>query len=461
MKAAVALILALGLLSVGLMAGANAVIHSQVNQVTVQAETLAGDPAAAEGLTLSLPAECQSQLFWDFSFPATRPEQLSTSFSFDLFPRPFLDNYVFPPLSIYIPTGSTAYYSSGYTYLEQDWNSIPWSAAIQQVEKQTQPGQTLTRQLYAAQISPYFPINVTMSVQYGLSERAIASYFSIPIPEDYQITVTVTKDSSGGIMELSVQDDERYSIDIGTYAYDTGGSLVFTLANSFWNNETNRFYPLDGSHIDGGWGIYRFTYDARTQQGQTETLYSLPEGSMIQEFWGDGTEYFLLTIEEHTLRLRIFDRSVQLKQTIDLLEMPEGTEYQQVFQGEGYFVPMTYGIDHQGSQFAVVSRQDGAWQLDFTHTAQLEAVNQSSFSTLDSHYRTMDMAYDGTSLAIRDVINYTTTGFYLAVYSRDGLDYLGSYTFSLNPAHLTAPPWPCEMRFPILSPLLSWGQSSP
>ena len=50
MKAAVALILTLGVLSAGLMVGANVIIHRQGDQVTVRAETVAGDPAAAEGL---------------------------------------------------------------------------------------------------------------------------------------------------------------------------------------------------------------------------------------------------------------------------------------------------------------------------------------------------------------------------------------------------------------------------
>ena len=59
MKRISVLVLVLALLSAGVLAGASVAVQRQGSHVTVEAETLAGDPSASEGLALSLPVYCQ------------------------------------------------------------------------------------------------------------------------------------------------------------------------------------------------------------------------------------------------------------------------------------------------------------------------------------------------------------------------------------------------------------------
>ena len=217
------------------------------------------------------------------------------------------------------------------------------------------------------------------------------------------------------------------------------------------------FVQLDDSQIPGGWGIYRLDMGADGMTPHLETLYSLPEGSLVADFWGDETGYFLLSQEEGQLRLRIFDPSVRLTQTLDLFSL-EGLEYQQTWQGEDYFVPMAYGLETSVSTFAVVCRRDGAWQLDFVQgTDALNALDVTYFNWIDDYYSPLYLAYNGHTLAIRDTPSRNGTDFYLALYSKEGLEYLGSYSCSLNPPNRGY--GGCDLTVPIQSPLLTWTES--
>ena len=458
MKTAVALILALGVLSAGLMVGANVVIHRQGDQVTVRAETVAGDPAAAEGLEVALPADYNSQLLWDISFPASHPGDRAVSFAFALEPRRASYLYDDPPLTVQLNSGSVSYSGAGVSSAVSE--RFPWGGAIEYALTQLQPGQSGTIQISPAQLYRYFPIEMRGDRQYTPLDQSPVDYFLIPIPQDYTITVTAGKDENGMVTEFSLEDDSRYSINLSARSYDAGDHLVFTLINSCtrWNDDgTTTTYPLDGSHIEGGWGIYRLDMGADGMTPHLETLYSLPEDSLVADFWGDETGYCLLTQEEGQLRLRVFDPSVRLTQTLDLFSL-EGQEYQQTWKGEDYFVPMTYGMETTVSTFAVVCRRDGAWQLDFVQgTDALNALDVTYFNWVDDYYSPLSMAYNGRTLAIRDTPSRSGTDFYLALYSKAGLEYLGSYSCSLNPPNRGY--GGCDLTVPIQSPLLTWTES--
>ena len=83
MRRSVSLILLLALLSAGVLAGSTLALYGKGDQVTVTAHILAGDPSAAEGLTVNLPLVLEDCLFWDISFPAGHPEQAVTQFRYD------------------------------------------------------------------------------------------------------------------------------------------------------------------------------------------------------------------------------------------------------------------------------------------------------------------------------------------------------------------------------------------
>ena len=82
MKRLSILILLLALFSAAALTGVSIAVQWKGSSVTVEAETLAGDPAAAEGLELSLPVYCQNAMLWDLTVPAARPGDTDSRFDF-------------------------------------------------------------------------------------------------------------------------------------------------------------------------------------------------------------------------------------------------------------------------------------------------------------------------------------------------------------------------------------------
>lgn len=160
MKRMSLLVLVLALLSAGVLAGAAAAIQQEGNRVTVEAETLAGDPSAAEGLELSLPVYCQNAMLWELTVPAAWPGDTDSRFDFSSLglrnaqfnllnltsPYPMVRSVAGTPdvLDIRIPLGS----------------SSDWEEAVQLVADETPAGEEHTRQIHLAEVYDAWPIRV-------------------------------------------------------------------------------------------------------------------------------------------------------------------------------------------------------------------------------------------------------------------------------------------------------------
>lgn len=431
------LILLLALLSVGLLTGANLTILDTADQVTVEREMLAGDPEAADGVELALPLTCNDQLFWVTTFPADRPEETSTDFSYTLTQDLRTKPWVGQPLSVEI---ADAFYwgetqDSPHTLLDS------W---FLQAQEATPAGTEATVSFRVRDYFDTWPLRITSdlpdviyNLQMGNSSltQLFQDYFAFPVPDDAAITVTVH--SSGGTSYSSCTPW------IDSYSVLCGDTILFALTNTATlavRDEAGNYQQttLDGSHIPGGWGIYRYTPGSEDTVGTLETLWSLPDGAEILEFWGteDEADFFLLTQEEGQLRLRVFDGDGNLRQSLDLLPFSEEESYMQTYKGDGFFVPIVYGSRTTGHcyRFPVVCRQPEGWALAFVgDDRQAEELGYGGFSWADNSYSSLAMAFDGARLAIRDSSYSVADGdpFWLAIYSKDGLDYLASYQSSL------------------------------
>ena len=182
---------------------------------------------------------------------------------------------------------------------------------------------------------------------------------------------------------------------------------------------------LDGSGIPGGWGIYRLS-----PGGDLETVYSIPNGGRAMAFWsdGDGT-LFLLTEEKGAALLTLLDAAtLTLVAAWELFPAAEDTPHPQVFpQSDGSFCLLS-----AGDFLAVLNRRSGAWVVDFTADTSLQSFLRCPLSTPSSR---LSLCYDGTRLAITGPCPSTKSEYFLAVYTVDGLEYLGGYTSSLYGNH--------------------------
>lgn len=430
MRRSFGLILLLALLGAGLLAGGSFAVQRQGDQVVITAETLAGDPSAAEGLRVSLPLVRGNCLHWNISFPADHPKQTVTEFSYAT-QEPSVPAFRDVPY-LHLPFN---YYAV--TYYDGSWNDdlSSWDAMLTEASAQVEAGTERTISVLPAQYHTCWPLSVHALTAYeqplqDTLAQMLASYFTIPIPEDYEVSLTIAKDDTGDISSLTVSSDPRYQYQAEGWSADTPQGLLFTFCNYYEDFENaQQIRLMDGSSIPGGWGIYRLTVDEARGRGSVEAVYTLPEGSQILDFRGvdDSSAFFLLTREADILRLRVFDSQPALQTTIDLFSMKEGERYIQLYQGDDFLIPMLYGDDSGSWRLAVVASGSQGWQLDFT--ADLEEQ-----IALGCHYLTdaaLSMDYQDGRLAIRGA--HQRPGFYLAVYSQAGLEYLGVCATSLAP----------------------------
>ena len=137
-------------------------------------------------------------------------------------------------------------------------------------------------------------------------------------------------------------------------------------------------------------------------------------------FWsdGDGT-LFLLTEEKGAVLLTLLDAATLTPvATQELFPAAEGAPHPQVFpQSDGSFCLLS-----AGDFLAVLNRRSGAWVVDFTADTSLQSSLGCPLSTPSSR---LSLCYDGTRLAITGPCPSTKSEYFLAVYTADGLEYLG------------------------------------
>ena len=431
MRRSVNLIFLLTLLSAGILTGGTLVLGGRGDQVTVTARTLAGDPSAAEGLTVNLPLVLEDCLFWDLSFPADHPEQAVTQFRYD-------------------PEGEPPVYTSGsasvgllmnHSIVDHrdplgEGNHPDWTAMLEELATGMRPDSqrhcaaTLTDYMECWPMEAYLP---DCALSSKVLNQLMTDYFAIPIPQDYEAEFELTVDSQGTLTRAVCYGDDRYQFQGSTWCFETPQGYLFTFSNTYYDWEQNESLLLDGSRLPAGWGLYRLTVNGDSTGGQLETVYSLPEGSEILDFLaaGDQSAYFLLTREEGMLRLRVFDRSIALQDTFDLLPMEEGDHYIQTYWGGDFLVPILYVGGPDSCRLAVVAPGSQGWQPHFTFSlAEQAALGFGGISRQDTSWYPLAMDYAHGRLTIRD--GNGGANFYLAVYDGGELAYLGTYESSLT-----------------------------
>lgn len=478
MKRMSLLVLVLALLSAGVLAGAAVAIQQEGNRVTVEAETLAGDPSAAEGLELSLPVYCQNAMLWDMTVPAARPEDTAARFAcssfglrnaqFNLFslfdPYPMVRSVTVDPepLRVYIESSSSSAHSLN--------SNSQWQEAAQLVADETDPGETHTQQVNLAEIYDAWPMQVYVhgnGIWFDPLGQVFEDYFSIPFPQDYQANITIEKDGDGDVTDVDIEADQRYGLECSYDTVEMDDSILFILKVQYFSWIDGHEWTADGSAIPGGWGVYRLTTNEDNTDGKLETLFSLPEGSVARRFWAsqDHSALFLLTEEESVLRLRVFDENMNLLYTVDLLPLGPEASFYDLVQGEDFFVATV--ADEDRYRFAVVARENGAWITALSADTLTQEQSGYPFYSRDGiEANVLGVDYAQGRLAVCATNFDLEPGFYLSVYDQDGLAYLGRYSSSLHPVGQK----PLlkngigmefgEVPFDTLSPSIRW-QSTP
>ena len=224
MRRTLTALLALLLAAAGLLAAGAGYLAGTEDDVELTHHLIAGDPAAAQGITLTLPAgDQQGQTCWETTV-ALGTEMLSPETAFTFYPGgKDWEGSIQPGAEIYTGSFSYGISASGSIdfadYLgEEEEPPRRHDATLMvlpavDVAERTEDGETRTETLRLADYYDYFPITVELTLPEGdgrcdrlyttwAESRALTEYFGLTVPEDLMVEVSATRDAYGNVTQV-------------------------------------------------------------------------------------------------------------------------------------------------------------------------------------------------------------------------------------------------------------------
>ena len=452
------------LLALVLLFGASAIfavraMDAPKDQIAFTEDVVYGDPAAADGLTVSLTEQLRYHYRWDSTVSFTdRSYAARTAFSFEQSTQSWYRGDP-EPYSLDITDGI----ASGYDVDAE----TPISAAITALEKTVQPGTTASSLLRVADYYETYPlfVNITLPDCFlgsgsgvdGPEQAAVdglTAFFQIPVLPDQYLSVEVSK-SVDGMNSIGMS-----SADCGDSFYLYTNSAATDDAFYFWfSNRSANGKLADTSRIPGGYGIYRLPfgrvdtdapykgqpngwqgYDVFTDQ--LSCFYPVdPEAEIRQlSLSADQTRLYLQTVEDGRYFISVLDTaSGALLQRCELApyDSDDWCEYE---EGENFLF-----IRFSDRRFFVfVPTEDGLLRQAL-HVELSELERSDDYCPwYSTHFRSMAWR-DGRFVI---VCNSSRTGaetewyyaangcgFSVSVYENDALAYYGLYDSTLDQAN--------------------------
>lgn len=423
-----------------LSAGVKA-IQAGKDQVTVTETTLYGDPEAADGLQVDLNLMLERRLFWHTTYEAGAEPQPETEFTYYGTRRNEEETF---RGSVHFGLGSlNVGFGSGFSmedFEEMETGTGTWFfdhweayvAPILDLAPEVQPGETRTETVFLKDYYEYFRVgleaNIT-GVRFMEDQDALVylnECLRIPVPEEMQIEVTITKDELG---ELDGVNMELVSLDLESpMGLDLYGDGFVTEDYVYLYLAREEIGLQDLTQLPLGYGIYRIPIvEARTEYSTSKTLnlyeitnvYPLDAASQsIRSVWltEDHRELLVFTNEADGLLMTVVDRETM---TV-LQQLPlEGFDVPEIWH-DGEFLVLSQQVEEQ-NRLLVYCRENGAYKL-WLNTEQYPLTPEDRW-TWDQ-----EVCFDGTRLAI---VNFWGTwnvaSHRIAVYGRNGLLYAGDY----------------------------------
>ena len=443
MRKSLVLIAILLALSVGVIASAAVQMDAQHEHITITEETLYGDPAAVEGLHISTRTHSNHRLFWDTSYDAGSEPQPETVFTYS-------------HQRVYEEWESAGYFNlqpshlnsgfSGHIDLEKELEEYePFSDApslwlpVIDVAGRTKAGEEHTERVLLADYYETFPMGYNYDPYRGYgyyeNQESLRKFFdrtfTIPVPEDLELNVTVCKDEEGQIYNIDYHEPDGISMNTYTNAVVLEDGVFFGM-----------FGDADFSRLQPGYGLYFMpvgedkeiaAIDGRTGESipyvylkqQCENIYPMDpkdceEGSLYLS--ADRQQVYAFTKEQGQVNLTVFDAH-----TREVL--------QQIETGN----TRTPTVWCQGEVVAAVTGDD-AWenfrlQVWLVRDGLLEPwLDTEMYRFHDEYinwYVNPVMAFDGERLAfVRYHDNYNDATHRILIYDQSGLLYAGDYHHS-------------------------------
>ena len=453
MKRTLSLLLALLLVSAGLLTAGAVYLTGTEDDIVLTHNLVAGDPAAAQGITLTLPTGTQqAKLCWETTvdlgtaelYPETEFRFYPTGRTWESTPEPRVEIY----------TGSTSFSmssSGGIDFLEYtgegEWDpsrSMEHSLMVlsaADVAERTENGETRTETLRLADYYDYYPITVELYLpdQEGRSHvyatwadcQALTDYFGLRVPEDLMVEVSVTKDELGQVYNVETNDtgNQRFWFDCQAIVVENGICMSISVESE------NIDVPENLVACRDGFGLYfiPFSEELKTDYEQGDPVFDLEnirmfcplaQGSspLLLNREAEG-QVLLYAREDGALKLSVFDVDTwQCVQWESIFALGAEDYYSLLGSGEGFMV--MYRSDD--GFFRVVEEQDGVY------TPALSGTWDRGEGYVDEWWYETACAYDGERLVISGITGNGNGSLWVQVYDETGLTYGARIDHSLD-----------------------------
>ena len=425
-KSMIAFVLIFALAVTGLAVGGGALLDWQ-DDLDVTEETVSGDVSAAEGLQVYTRGHHRSYFLWETTYDAAKEPNSRTDFTYFTTSQ----NYREPEEStVRLESKSPFFQMSGSGIVISMDDSVYTKPAVD-VALRTENGTTHTETVRLKDYHDYYAVG--LDIYYGrnfLSKLGLLNtvsqsstvdltdYFQIPVNEELQMDISVTRNEKGQLTEVKSSPPEgksEYDYSLSSDGVVTSDAVWFALTPY---NEQN----LDLSQLKLGYGLYRaplYRYDVTSLQpsaGGLKNVWPVDYPNTVIRSVDqneDGTRLFVLTKEQEGFFMNVL--STEDCSLIDRLAMQEMSPYL-VHLVEDLLVLVSY--DQQLQQHRIV-----AYDLQ-THEKWLDGE-----LPVDQIYDMQEpaFAFDGERLAVADF--GLSNGFLrLLIYGPEGLRYMGQYS---------------------------------
>lgn len=431
-------------------------------QVEITQTTLEGDPAYAQGLTVSCHTMWDSHLFWETTFSAQNPAGARTELTTYQNERDtggYTTQLKVTPASCNFGISTSENSNTG--LLDDSWghwNYEAFLAPIKDLAQEMEPGATRTFSVCLNDWYDTWPMTIDqyqVSVDWeGMSQeqadRQFQNFFGIPVPQNFILYYTLKMNEKGAVYDVDVsptppveEPQEEMTGDAATVQEAEGAVPSEPFLESYsvrgeqgWYLVLNNRFEAEGqprtdlSHVQGGNGVFLIPAQNvggkdTLRLGDIRTVYPFPEGESAISIDQDQAGRLLVYTEDEagTWYLTVLEEeSAQVLQRLELGQLG-GVSILAYVEGDGI------RLIQAGSERLLLLVEEGeGYRLE-----SILPVPEDIMYQLSDWVQSNSAAWDGERLAVICPQFSTYETQMLAAVWQDGkLVYLGAYQNSLG-----------------------------
>ncbi len=445
MKRIIATTIAIAVLLTSALISAACFVGASARDIRIKETVVFGDRAAADGIEIESRAYYKHHLFWETRYTVGATPVCETTYDFTAV-QDF--KYWGSSQKIWrgIEMGTSIPNGCSFDVPAEEQEGI--ARAYKELYDTVSIGEEKERTVKLSDYYDYYPLSVDIDLpdtewrRYGSNLKdqegstayvleRFRSYFKIPVSKSSAMTISVGRGREGSISIGSTtstygEGDMYYMETVSAYG---DGVCYFSIANRTVSGEL-----VDTGFIEDGYGIYSFDfgrnygeYPSGIDADSLKLAFALsPEETVTDiSLSSDGKSLMVYTFDDRKTVLRVLDtETMSEKQSITV----EDGRYSYIWEYDDYVVMRFFS----SQKLAVLEREDDrTWKKAFsvTDASELYGVSHQYGAAFD--YK------DGRLAVVNNIYNakygpQQPCSFYLSVYDKSGLLYIGEYENSLD-----------------------------